>query len=131
VDWHQNTISSYSECNKNPTFSSANIVDPYFPRLNLFKSLHMSINQIGYINVVSYACSIWCLIVSSSNLHGGNRYNKGFTEEAFHMILTPKHFKHTKSIMISLSFSLTFVTSNICLRYVMGFFQILYISNYH
>jgi len=36
--------------------------------------------------------------------------NKDFTKEAFHMFSTPKYFKHTKSITISLYFSLTFVT---------------------
>lgn len=48
--------------------SCANIVDSNFARLSFIKSFHMSINEIRDINIVPYASSISCRVISSPNL---------------------------------------------------------------
>lgn len=50
------------------TMSCANIVDSNFARLSFIKSFHMSINEIRDINIVPYASSISCRVISSPNL---------------------------------------------------------------
>jgi hypothetical protein len=33
----------------------------------------MSINKVGYIDIISNACSVRCVVICSCNLQGGNR----------------------------------------------------------
>jgi len=50
------------------TFSSANIVYTNSASLRLVKLLHMGINKVGDINVISYTSAIRCFIVGTFNL---------------------------------------------------------------
>ncbi len=50
------------------TFASAHIVDANIVGHCMFQGLHMRIHQICNMDVVSYACSILCLIVLPMHL---------------------------------------------------------------